>query len=387
MATTYRVVYDYCNLGGVTSVFKHRIALLRKRGFDGRFHFIFRRDLGGKAGLAAFDGVDVEICDVPDFHSRAAAIVNASPDPVILLDQPEVLRQVDTAGRRVLYEVHTSLEQTFRRMRSVDFSGVERIICVSQWLRRKLHEVLPDVPAERIAVINNFVDPTVFRRGAAARGRQFTEPPVIWVGKIAPDKNWDDGLDVLRLLLGRASFAPVMVTGGAADPPAAMAFLNRASTLGLLERLSWIHNLPHADMAGLFGAAAAAGGVMLSTSKFESFGLAALEAMSCGLPVIAAGVGGLTEIFNGLEDCLFEIGDNRRAAEMVLGLLADPAGHAAISARMSRRAAWFDGERIMSGYAELLGSRPERIGATTKPDSSSSLPPLVTLQSLAVSGQ
>ena len=55
MATTYRVVYDYCNLGGVTSVFKHRISLLRKHGFDGRFHFIFRRDLGGKAGLAAFE--------------------------------------------------------------------------------------------------------------------------------------------------------------------------------------------------------------------------------------------------------------------------------------------------------------------------------------------
>ncbi len=362
MATTYRVVYDYCNLGGVTSVFKHRISLLRKHGFDGRFHFIFRRDLGGKAGLMAFDGVDVEICDVPDFHSRAAAIVNASSDPVILLDQPEVLRHVGTAGRRVLYEVHTSLEQTFRRMRPVDFSGVERIVCVSQWLRRKLHEVLPTVPVERIAVINNFVDPAIFWPGAAGPGTQFAEPPILWVGKISADKNWEDGLDVLRRLQGETSFTPVIVTGGAAEPAAAMAFLNRVAALGLLERLSWLHNVPHADMAGLFNAAAAAGGVMLSTSKFESFGLAALEAMSCGLPVVAAAVGGLTEIFQGLEDCLFELGDNQAAAATIRAVLGDPAIHAALGARVLRRAAWYDGEQIMSVYADLLSGPDE--GAT-----------------------
>jgi glycosyltransferase involved in cell wall biosynthesis len=355
MVNTYRVVYDYCNLGGVTSVFKHRISVLRQRGFDGRFHFIFRQDLGGRAGLVAFDGVEVEICDVSDFHSRAAAIINASPDPVILVDQPEILRRVDTTGRRVLYEVHTSLEQTFRRMRPVDFSGVERIVCVSQWLKRKLHEVLPAVPRDRISVVNNFVDPMAFRRTAAPAGRRFTAPPILWVGKISADKNWEDGLDVLRLLRGRAEFAPVMVTGGAAEPAATMAFLHRVATLGLLERLLWIHNLPHADVAGLFNAVAAAGGVMLSTSKFESFGLAALEAMSCGVPVVAAGVGGLSEIFEGVEDCLFELGDNQRAAEMIVGLLADRERHALVSARVSRRAAWFDRERIMSDYARLLG--------------------------------
>jgi glycosyltransferase involved in cell wall biosynthesis len=241
--------------------------------------------------------------------------------------------------------------------------------------------VLPTVPSEHIVVVNNFVDPTVFRRADAAPGRRFSAPPILWVGKISPDKNWDDGLDVLRLLSARANFVPIVVTGGAAEPPAAMAFLNRVSTLGLLEQLSWIHNVPHAEMPNLFNAAAAAGGVMLSTSKFESFGLAALEAMSCGLPVVAAGVGGLTEIFHGLEDCLFELGDNRRAAEMILALLTDPANHAAISARMSRRAVSFDGERIVSSYAELLGKR----GRTDieKPESSSPAP-LVTLKSLAV---
>lgn len=373
MAKTYRVIYDYCNLGGVTSVFKHRLALLRKQGFDARFHFVFRRDLGGKDGLAAFNGVDVEICDVSDFHTRAAAIANASADPVILVDQPEVLDHIETVGRRVFYEVHTSLEQTFRRMRPIDFSGVERVICVSQWLRRKLHEVIPAVPVDRISVVSNFVDPAVFRRGGPRSAKEFGEPPVLWVGKISADKNWEDGLDVIRRLEGRGGFKPVVVTGGAADPSAATAFLNRVSALGLLENLSWLHNVPHADMAGLFNAAAAAGGVMLSTSKFESFGLAALEAMSCGLPVVAARAGGLTEMFEGLEDCLFELGDNQAAAARLGSILADPAMHAAISARGLHRAAAFAGEQIMSDYAQLLAGgnndvpRIQKQAAETRP--------------------
>jgi N-acetyl-alpha-D-glucosaminyl L-malate synthase BshA len=66
--------------------------------------------------------------------------------------------------------------------------------------------------------------------------------------------------------------------------------------------------------------------LMLMPSQMESFGLAALEAMACGVPAIATRVGGVPELIDhGTNGMLFEIGDVTGMAEAAVGLLSDPA--------------------------------------------------------------
>jgi N-acetyl-alpha-D-glucosaminyl L-malate synthase BshA len=68
--------------------------------------------------------------------------------------------------------------------------------------------------------------------------------------------------------------------------------------------------------------------VFLLPSAFESFGLAALEAMSCGLPVLATEIGGLGEVINpGTDGWLCKVGDVECMAFRAMDILSDPAKH------------------------------------------------------------
>ncbi len=69
----------------------------------------------------------------------------------------------------------------------------------------------------------------------------------------------------------------------------------------------------------------AAADLFLLPSNAESFGLAALEAMACGVPVIGANVGGLPEVVvNGVSGRLTEVGDVEAMAKICLDLLNNP---------------------------------------------------------------
>ena len=65
--------------------------------------------------------------------------------------------------------------------------------------------------------------------------------------------------------------------------------------------------------------------VLLLPSQLESFGLAALEGMACGVPAVASRIGGLPEVItDGVEGYLAEVGDVRTMAERALSILTSP---------------------------------------------------------------
>ncbi len=88
--------------------------------------------------------------------------------------------------------------------------------------------------------------------------------------------------------------------------------------------------------------------LFLLPSEQESFGLAALEAMNCGVPVIGARVGGLPEVVvQGQNGFLFPVGETSQMSEAALGLLGDGKKLRAFSEHARRHAQKFDIESIM----------------------------------------
>ncbi len=94
--------------------------------------------------------------------------------------------------------------------------------------------------------------------------------------------------------------------------------------------------------------------LFLLPSEKESFGLAALEAMAAGVPVISSNTGGVPEVnFDGITGFTAEVGDVERMAERALYILENEARFAEFSGNARKQAEKFSLERIGPLYFNL----------------------------------
>jgi N-acetyl-alpha-D-glucosaminyl L-malate synthase BshA len=113
--------------------------------------------------------------------------------------------------------------------------------------------------------------------------------------------------------------------------------------------------------------------LLLMSSLAESFCLTALEAMACGVPVLATRVGGVPEVVvDGQTGILFENGDRETAVREAVGLLSDPVKHATMRAAAIRRASRFSRHKIapkyVALYREFLDVRAKATAMQTRPN-------------------
>jgi D-inositol-3-phosphate glycosyltransferase len=157
-------------------------------------------------------------------------------------------------------------------------------------------------------------------------------------------------------LLQRSMLVLVGGPSGPGDPVAEMEGLGRlAADAGVNDRVRFLEPVPHDELPSLYAAADA----VLVPSRSESFGLVALEAQACGVPVLASAVGGLPYVVaDGKTGLLFPPGDHAALAERLVRLLAHPRLRARLSENARRHATRFSWERtadlVQSVYGELV---------------------------------
>jgi glycosyltransferase involved in cell wall biosynthesis len=97
---------------------------------------------------------------------------------------------------------------------------------------------------------------------------------------------------------------------------------------------------------------------LLLPSEQESFGLVALEAMSCGVPVVGSRVGGLPEVvLHGETGYLLPVGEIREMADASVRLLSSPEEHRRMSDGSRKRAReHFEASTIIPQYERLYES-------------------------------
>lgn len=189
------------------------------------------------------------------------------------------------------------------------------VTAISNYLKQATTETFQ---FDRIQVIPNFVCPSEYQRRPDCDLRKTLSPEdapiMVHVSNFRPVKRPVDCVEILARVLRKTDARLVMVGDGSERTNA----VHRASVLGVDGRCTFVGKQPRiVDYL-------CAADVLLLPSEQESFGLAALEAMACEVPVIASRVGGVPEVVDdGITGFLSSVGDVEKMASDAARLLTD----------------------------------------------------------------
>jgi len=192
----------------------------------------------------------------------------------------------------------------------------EGVTAISHYLKEARREIFQ---FDDITVIPNFVCQTDYQRLTDETLRATLAPAderlLVHVSNFRPVKRPVDCVEILARVLKRGIKARLVMVGDGSERTNVE---HRARCLGIHDSCVFVGKQPRiVDYLS-------ASDVLLLPSEQESFGLAALEAMACELPVIASRVGGIPEVVtDGETGFLSEVGDVEKMANDAARLLAD----------------------------------------------------------------
>ena len=223
----------------------------------------------------------------------------------------------------------------------------DAVTAVSEALRKSTIERLG--VENRIDVVPNFIDPKRFERvrgePGAQRWARDGERILLHISNFRPVKRVLDVVRVFERIRERIPCRLLMV----GDGPERSQIERYCRECDTCDAITFVGNLPVVEEI-LVGA-----DLFLLPSETESFGLAALEALSCEVPVIATRVGGVPEVVvDGENGFLREVGDVDAMAEAALSLLENEERRRAFGESGRRRALeLFSEDKVVESYREI----------------------------------
>ncbi len=170
--------------------------------------------------------------------------------------------------------------------------SADRVVCATEHEKSLLVHLYYADP-QKIAVVPLGVDLERFRPIDQAQARKQLgfkdERIVLFVGRIEPLKGVDILINAAAMLESDVECSVLIVGGDETTAGSVDELRSLASNLGIGHRVAFVGAVDHEKLPLFYNAA----DVCVVPSHYESFGLVAVEAMACGVPVVASRVGGM----------------------------------------------------------------------------------------------
>ncbi len=244
----------------------------------------------------------------------------------------------------------------------VDFSinQSDGVTAVSEYLRDETYERF-DIKKD-IKVIPNFIDLDRFQKSDQTHFKKAIcpndEKVVVHVSNFREVKRVPEVVSVFARILENGIEAKLLLVG---DGPDRQRAEQRCRELGMCDEVRFLGKQDQVEdilsIADLF----------LIPSGSETFGLAALEAMSCSVPVISSNIGGLPEVnIHGETGYLCDLDDIDCMGEYAVKILSDESLHQELAQNARKQAETFEMSKIISQYEEYYKECKKQMPQSSK---------------------
>jgi N-acetyl-alpha-D-glucosaminyl L-malate synthase BshA len=238
-------------------------------------------------------------------------------------------------------------DHSYKRVVDFSINQSDGVTAVSDFLREETYKRF-DIKKD-IEVIPNFIDLDRFQKSDKSHFKKAIcpndEKVVVHVSNFREVKRVPEVVTVFHHVLQAGIEAKLLLVG---DGPDRQRAEEQCRSLGMCEQVRFLGKQDQVEevlsIADLF----------LMPSGSETFGLAALEAMSCSVPVVSSNIGGLPEVnIHGETGYLCDLDDVECMADYAVQILTDEELHRQLSRNARARAELFEISKIVGEYEDL----------------------------------
>ena len=230
-------------------------------------------------------------------------------------------------GRPVVVTVHgfdvkglPSLDPQWRQLTIEALERADAVIAVSRDLRNEVLKL--GVSPGKVRWIPNGVDCSLFSRAVSRRPGEGGWR-LLYVGRFVEEKGLRVLLEALAKLRRRRSAVSLTLIGGHPATGTSEPFLPQVAALGLSDCVEFRDAVPPEEMPRHM----AEFDLVVLPSFYDSFGIVLIEAMACGLPVVATRCGGPEEMVDDSVGSLVAVGDAEDLADGILAVMEGYGGY------------------------------------------------------------
>lgn len=267
-------VYKWATMGGVERVLLNRAHAIKEHGVDNiRMDVYFFHDSGGKSQFIKYIK-DHDLMDVIDVVDD----IRGHYDYIFSIDTPEIL---DFASpEKVFIECHTSYERNREYIKSLP-NNIRGILVPSNHFYKEVYNELSPSLKTKLSVLTNYI---FVKSEKLIDKRIYNKTPLLYVGRLDKLKNIEELIKITSNYNKLNDKLILILVGQIIEHE--IDLLDLLTKYEVLNRVVYLPPVQFNQVWSIMRFVSDQGGIFLSASLRETFGLSAAEAMFLGMPVL-----------------------------------------------------------------------------------------------------